>query len=229
MRGSIRPGKTKGTYIIILSTGKDPVTQKYKQEWITVRGTKKDAETRLAEEIRLKDTGFNVKADKIPLVDFLKRFLKDYAKPNLSPRTYEGYESIINVHLIPSLGRLKLSELRADHIQSYYTKKLETGRFNGKGGLNSSTVRHHAMCLHCALDIAVKWKLIPYNPADGTSPPPMNHGEMHTLSENDVRKFLDAAKPTPYYALYYVFLFTGIRRSEALSLKWMNISPFESH
>lgn len=224
MRGSIRPGKTKGTYVIILSVGKDPITGRYKQEWVTVRGTKKEAETKLAEILRLRDTGFNVKADKITLSEYLTRFLKESAKPNLSPRTYEGYESIVKTSLIPALGRVKLGELRPDHIQHYYSQKLESGRYDGKGGLNPSTVRHAAMFLHSALDTAVKWKLLPYNPADGATPPPMNHAEMHTLSEDSVHLFLEAAKDTPYYALYYLFLFSGMRRSEILALKWSDFN-----
>ena len=46
---------------------------------------------------------------------------------------------------------------------------------------------------------------------------------MHTWSEDDITRFLESAKDTPYYALFYTALFTGMRRSEFLALKWSDI------
>ena len=46
---------------------------------------------------------------------------------------------------------------------------------------------------------------------------------MPTLAADDVPKFLEAAKGTPYYALFYLLLHTGLRRGEALALRWKNI------
>jgi integrase len=46
---------------------------------------------------------------------------------------------------------------------------------------------------------------------------------MHTLSEDDVHTFLEAAKKTPYYALFYTALYTGMRRSELLALRWSDV------
>ncbi len=43
---------------------------------------------------------------------------------------------------------------------------------------------------------------------------------MHVWGEDDIIRFLDAAKATPYYALFYAALFTGMRRSELLGLRW---------
>jgi integrase len=43
---------------------------------------------------------------------------------------------------------------------------------------------------------------------------------MHPMSEDDLEKFLDAAKSGPYYSLFYSYLFTGMRRSELLSIRW---------
>lgn len=45
---------------------------------------------------------------------------------------------------------------------------------------------------------------------------------MHTWGEDDIIRFLEAAKNTPYYALFHTALFTGIRRSELLALRWQD-------
>jgi len=47
--------------------------------------------------------------------------------------------------------------------------------------------------------------------------------EMQTWGEDDISRFLEAAKDSPYYALFYTSLFTGMRRSELLALRWQDV------
>ena len=79
------------------------------------------------------------------------------------------------------------------------------------------------MNLHTALESAVKWGLLSRNPADAVNPPRFQRPEWHTLSEDDIHTFLEAAKATPYYALFYLAIYTGMRRSELLALRWSDI------
>ena len=222
MRGHIIK-RYKNSYTIVLTLGRDPGTGKPKQQWISVKGTKKDAEKRLAELLHQLDTGMFMKPGKTTLGEFLERWLKDYAWPNLAPRTAEGYEHIIRRHLIPALGNTALTQLKPEHLQRYYSEKLSGGRCDGKGGLSPRTVRHHHVNLHTALESAVKWGLLSRNPADAVSPPRCQRPEWHTLNEDDISTLLEAAKATPYYTLFYLALYTGMRRSELLALRWCDV------
>ncbi|MBM3119191.1 MAG: site-specific integrase [Chloroflexi bacterium] len=215
MRGSIIK-RYKGSYTIVLNLGIDPQTGKRRQQWISIKGTKKDAEKKLAELLHQLDTGTFIKPGKATLREFLERWLTDYAKPNLSPRGYERYESIVRVHLIPNLGRILLTQLRPEHLQKHYSTKLN-------GGLSARTVRYHHVVLHKALQTAVKWGMVGHNVADGVDVPRARHTEMQTWDEDDVRRFLEAAKNSPYYALFYISLFSGARRSEVLGLRWQDV------
>jgi integrase len=78
---------------------------------------------------------------------------------------------------------------------------------------------HHMAALHCVLQIAVKWDLIRRNLADAIDLPRITRSNIRVMHEDDIHTFLEAAKPTPYYALFYLALFTGIRRSELLALR----------
>ncbi|MBF4483026.1 site-specific integrase [Dehalococcoides mccartyi] len=165
MRGHITK-RGKDSYSIVISTGeRDPETKKYKQHWETVRGTKKDAEKRLAELLNQIDKGLYIKPEKTTLAEYLERWLKDYVWPNLAPRTAEGYEHIIRRYIIPGLGKIQLAQLKPEHIQKYYANQLSIGGDKGIG-LSPRTVRHHHMCLHSALKTAVKWELLIRNPLD---------------------------------------------------------------
>jgi integrase len=214
MRGHIEK-RGKNSYTIVLSLGFDPQTGKRKQQWISVKGSKKAAEQKLSELLHQLDTGTFMKPGKTTLAEFLDRWLKDY-QPNLSPRGFERYEGVIRVHLIPSLGSVPLTLLRPEHLQKLYTAKLNDG-------LSAKTVRYHHAVLHVALQTALRWGLVIRNVADAVSPPPVRRTEMQTWDEDDIARFLEAAKDTPYHALFYLALYTGMRRSELLALRWCDV------
>jgi len=222
MRGSIVK-RYKNSYTIILELGNDPVTGKRKQQWVSVKGTKKEAEKKLSELLHQLDIGTFIKPNKITLAEFMERWLKDYAWPGLAPRTAEGYEHIIRRHLIPGLGKTVLTQLKPEQLQRYYSEKLASGRCDGKGGLSPKTVRHHHVTLHAALQSAVKWGLLSRNPADAVDAPRFQRPEMHTLSEDEMYVFLEAVKSTLYYELFYTALYIGMRRSELLALRWLDV------
>lgn len=215
MRGHI-VSRSKGSYSIKISLGKDPITGKYKYQWFTVRGSKKDAEKKLSELLHQQDTGTYMKPGKTTVAYYLQRWLRDYAKPNLSPRTLEGYEHIIKRYICPDLGNYTLINLKTEHLQHYYSDKLNAG-------LSGQTVRHHHMVMHKALESAVEWGLVPRNVADAVKPPRAQRIEMQTWGEDEIAQFLEVTKTTPYYELFYLALFTGMRRSELLALRWQDI------
>jgi len=215
MRGHIIK-RGKNSYTVVINTGRDPVTNKYKTQWVSIKGTKKDAEKRLSELLHQLDNGTFMSPSKTTLAEYLNKWLLDYAKVNLSPRGYERYESIIRIHLIPGLGSITLTQLRPDHLQSHYTDKL-------KSGLSALSVRYLHTVLHKALQTAIKRGLIGRNIADGVDVPRAQRNDMQTWDEYDVDRFLEMAKSSPYYELFYLALFTGMRRGELLALRWQDI------
>jgi len=65
--------------------------------------------------------------------------------------------------------------------------------------------------------------LLSRNPADTVDAPRFQRPEMHTLSEDEMYVFLEAVKSTLYYELFYTALYTGMRRSELLALRWLDV------
>jgi integrase len=222
MRGHIVK-RGKNSYTIVVNLGNDPASGKRKQQWISIKGTKKNAEKRLSELLAQIDTGALMKPSRTTLAEYLERWLQDYAWLNLAPRTAEGYEHIIRRHLVPVLGNMPLTQLKPEHLQRYYSEKLASGRCASSTGLCAQTVRHHHPAIHKALQDAVEWGLLSRNPADAVSPPRVQRPAMQTWNEDDIMCFLETAKNTPYYALFYTALFTGMRRSEFLALRWGDV------
>lgn len=199
----------------MLTLGVDPATGKRKQEWVSVKGTKKDAERKLTELLHQRDTGTLMKPGKTTVSEYLERWLTDYQN-RLSARGYERYRDIIKHHLIPDLGQIKLSLLRPEHLQRHYTDCLNKG-------LNARTVRYHHAVVHVALKTALKMGLIVRNPADAVDLPKIHSKEMKTWDANQVSIFLEFIKDNQYHYLFRTALFTGMRRCELLGLKWGDV------
>jgi len=184
MKGYIR--KRGSSWQITLDTGSGP-DGKRRRVYETVKGGKKDAQRRLNELLVSLEKGVYAPPGRLTLAEYLRRWLKDYVQPNLSPRTAEGYEHICSRHFVPSLGNMKLGGLRPEHLQHYYSEKLSNG-------LSAQTVRHHHACLHKALQTAVEWGLLARNIADAVTPPRAQQQEMQTWDEDDITVFLEAAR-----------------------------------
>ena len=102
MRGHITK-RGKNSYSIKVSIGKDATTGKYKYQWVSVKGTKKEAEKRLSELLHQLDTGTFMKPGKTTLAEYLERWLKDYAWPNPLP---PGQPRAMNLLYTVTLSRL---------------------------------------------------------------------------------------------------------------------------
>jgi integrase len=222
MQGHIRQ-RSKGSWSIVIDVGRDPKTGKRRQQWYTVKGTKKDAERELREKLRSLETGAYIKPQRISLGEYLEHWIQSYAVVHTSPRTAEGYQAIVDRYLIPVLGAIPLYQLQPQHLENYYAHALSHGRLDGKGGVSARTVLHHHRLLSEALSHAVKQGLLVRNVAEAVVAPRPGRSQMATLSSADVPKFLDATKGTPYYVLFYAALYTGMRRGELLGLRWCDI------
>jgi len=218
MRGSIRQ-RSKGSWEVCLDTGRDPATGKRVRCFETIKGSKKDAQRRLAElQVDVEKGTYIKSARALTLSAYLTEWLRSHAELHCRPRTAEGYRFIVNRYLIPALGRVRLSQLRPQHISNYCSNAV-------RRGLSNRTVLHHFRLLHKALKDGVKLGLIGVNPCDGIDAPTAADKEMKILCPDDVGKFFSAAQeaPWPCYYLFYTMLFTGLRRSEALGLTWADI------
>jgi len=199
------------------------VTGRRRQKSETVKGTKRDAERTLREVLLSLEQGSYVKPNKMTLGELLRQWLKDYASMNTTDRTQESYTSIVERHLIPTVGKISLVDLQAQNIQGYYARKLSDGRADGKGGLSARSVVYHHRILSKALDYAVKMGLVVRNVAKVVEPPRVARVTMQTLSPEEVSRFLDVARDTDYYVYFATLLYTGLRRGELLALRWRNL------
>ena len=178
--------------------------------------TRKEVQEQLKTVLHQQQQGALATGPQQTVKQFLTQWLEDH-KSSIRIRSYERYEELVRLHLIPILGHHQLQKLMAQHIQAFYTKKLNEG-------LSPTTVNGIHAVLHKALDDAVRLGVVARNVCDAVSPPRRAHYEIQPLSMEQSQQLLATAKGHPLEALFALALTTGMRRGEILALKWQDVT-----
>jgi integrase len=148
--------------------------------------------------------------------EYLDGWLKGSVKGSVRQSTYDRDTILVNNHIKPILGGLKLKKLNSAHVQSFYRDRLDAG-------LSASTVHKMHDILRRGLAQATKWHLVPRNVADVVKPPRPVPMEMVALSADETRRLLEAAGGDRLEALYVLAVHTGMRQGELLALRWQDV------
>lgn len=170
-------------------------------------GTRTEAAKKLARAIGERDTGFVVDAGKLTVGDYLERWLEDSVKGTVRTSTYEAYRYMVEPHLVPFLGALKLRDINPVHVRALYREKLEAG-------LSTATVRKMYAVLSKAMKQAVLDGLVHRNVCDSVRPPKLARKEIRPLDPEQAGALLRAAASDRLEALYVLAVHTGMREGE---------------
>lgn len=222
MRGNIRQ-RAKNSWTITIELPRDEISNKRRQKFFTVKGSKKDAEKFLTEKLRELDTGILIDTTKIKFGEYLD-FWREKTFNNLEVTTMEGYIQKIDKHIKPYLGNIVLENLKPLHLQNFYSEKLKSGKLNGEGGLSERTVLALHRIIHSALEQAVKWQLIVRNVAEAVEPPKAKKYQANFLDDKQTEELIKKAQNTDIYIPIMLAIYTGARRGEILGLSWDNVN-----
>src|SRR5207248_9138449 len=125
--------------------------------------TYKEAQEKLKKALYEQQQGTLVTAPQQTVAHFLTDWLEHTQKQSVRPRTYERYEEIVRLHILPVLGRHMLQSLSAQHVQACYATKLQEE-------LSAMTVISDHNLLHKALDTASTWNPVAKNACKVVSP-----------------------------------------------------------
>ena len=214
MRGNIRR-RSNGSWTIQVYSGKDPETGRKRYVSRTVRGSKKDAETALANLIRAQETGLDLSAARLTVAAFLDRWLQ-VSRNRVKPRTHFRYGELVRLHVNPVIGGTQLTKLRPLHVEELY------GLLR-KHGLSGTTVLQVHRILHAAFNQAVKWQLLERNPTDAVKAPRKTSREAASLGADEIPALLKAVEGSQLQLPTLIALGTGMRLGEVLGLRWQDV------
>lgn len=177
--------------------------------------TKKEAEGRLAEVVAQLRAGTYVRPTKRTLAEYAEEWLQGI-KPNLSPRTWEGYAHNLRKHILPYLGRVELTALEPLAVKKLYAHLLEQE-------LAPKTVLYVHQTLHAALQEALRMGMVGRNVCDAVRPPKVERKEMVVLTEQQGQALLAGITDLRLLVPVALALGCGLRRGEVLGLRWQDV------
>jgi len=162
---------------------------------------------------------------KIPLSQWLDRWLHEYAAPSLRSSTLHCYHRYIENHINPYLGNKQICSITADDIRKLYQTLLNEGRKQADSVLGNrlspATVHRIHGVLHQAMEMAVHLHLTAKNPTDGVVLPKIVPTSKQILNNEQLDRFMDAIeKDVFWHDFFYLAITTGLRRGEICGLMW---------
>jgi integrase len=150
------------------------------------------------------------------------KYLTDWlgGKRNLRPSTRRSYESHIRVYLTPTIGHVRLSALRADHLDAMYAS-IRAGELRKPPSV--ATLRRLHATLHSALATAYRRRLISHNPAGQVELEAVPRAPRDVWTPTQLAAFLRHASGDRLGAAYHLIGSTGLRRGELCGLRWIDV------
>ena len=157
---------------------------------------------------------------------WMDTWYENVAKIKVRPSSHQTYKGYIDNHIKPNIGNIPLEKLTTMDLQKFYRMLLTKGRVERIESreqpkeLSAKTVRNINQVISSAMDLAVAQKIILTNPTNARELPKVEHKEMQTVPAEQLSAFLEEAKRSGVYEMYYIELATGLRWGELLGLKW---------
>jgi integrase len=177
--------------------------------------TRQEVAGKLAAALRAREENLPIPGERLSLRQYLANWLTA-TRNSLRQSTWERYEALLRLHVVPHLGRASLARLTPNDLQRLFGTLVACG-------VSPATVRHVRAVMRKALNDAARWGLVARNVASLTSPPRVQRKEMTVLSSEQARALLECARGDRFEALYVVALTTGMRQGEILGLRWQDV------
>ena len=179
--------------------------------------TRDEVAKKLTRALKDLQVGVEPPDQRVTVGPWLTRFIDDLEARGAAHSTVVRYRGVLRNYLAPRLGKIKLAALQPQQFQSYQSDLL-------KRGFAASTITIHRALLGSALKEAVTFGLIQRNIVALVKPPRENReatGRM--LTPQEARRLLQVVADDRLEAFYLVLLTAGLRRGEALGLRWVDL------
>lgn len=169
--------------------------------------------------------------EKMTFQDFTERWMAEYAKIQLEPTTTEVYRLLLNTHIIPEIGHLKLAKIQPSHLNKLYCEMLKQRKDEKPGGYSPTTIKLVHAVTSSIMTTAVQWNIITENPCKRIKPPKQKSRKTAFFTPEQAAVFLEELDRETregeillqHNIFFQLALFCGLRRGETVALKWPDI------
>jgi integrase len=200
--------------------------------------TKTEAEAELAKLEAQARNGEHVNNPNLTIKQLFSEFMEK-KKPTIAVSTYERYEMLARLYILPRLGEMKVRDMRQSHLVDAYGEWRVSG--SRERPVSGRTVRHAHDLIRCVLNFGLRRELVARNVASLIPPedlPKAPKPEPKALDQAEVKRLLETVKipssrsfkrsyltAEPWFAPAVCFsVYTGARRGEVCALKWTDVN-----
>lgn len=140
-------------------------------------------------EDRVKN-GRYLDGEKVTFQEFAGRWMDEYAKARLEPTTAEVYGLLLDTHIIPAIGHLRLSRVQPQHLNRMYSGMLMQRKDGKPGGYSPTTVKRVHAIVSSIMSTAMQWNIITENPCRRIKPPKQEKKEVPFFTPEQASIFL---------------------------------------
>jgi integrase len=177
--------------------------------------TRREALEKLQEALSAERRGLPTPSETKTVSRFLTEWLEDVER-SLAPKTFRRYREMVQQHIIPELGRIKLSKLGPHDVTVMLRRKQDAG-------LSPRSVHHLRAVLRRALNVAIRRGELLRNPAALADPVKVTEHEVMLMPPEEAQAILAAFCDHPLEPIVAVALWTGLRQAEILGLRWRDV------
>ena len=199
-----------------MDLGRDPMTKKRNQKWVTVKSTKAKAQSELRELLTKLDKGIPANNSKMTVGGCPTDWLRDAVVNRIWSRTVEGYITIVNRHIIPAIGSFHLQKLSPADVQRMESQLLASG-------LSPNTAHHVHVAFSKALKDAGRNGLAHRKVCQAVDSSNPGRYEAKVPDAEAIKEILALAQDAPYGPVLHFAAYPACRREEAIAPRWENI------
>jgi integrase len=232
-----KDGRWEGAAYVLTSAGRSARVRVY-------AGTRDEARRKLTKLIEQSDQGIPAASGSWTVAEYLEYWLHHVVRVERRPKTYQGYEGVVRLHIVPVLGRKRLAKLTAQDVRSFLVRIRQQclcckHGWDAKREVPLCCARKDPRCcqsrlsarmvqsihavLRNALECAVREEVVPRNVARLVKVSVPNYKVSRGVTVQQAKTTLRAAADHRFYALYVLALFLGLRRGELLGLRWEDV------
>ena len=178
--------------------------------------TQKEAYDKMQQAVYEHKQGLLVTGPQQTVKQYFEYWLENVHEPAIRPITFAMDKGIVKNHILPTLGHIKLRNLKPEHLEALYASKL-------KDGYKASTIQNMKGVLNNALGHAVRRGFLTRNVCQVVTSPRAKKHEAVILTKEQAHMFLEVIKGHRFEVLILVAATTGMRKGELTALKWQDI------
>ncbi len=192
----------------------------HKGHTVTAMGRSEQESRRLAKEkiksLPIYDGSLVPAAAKLTTGEYLTNWITKKHKTSIAATTYRRYASLINVHIIPALGSIKLQAITKNHVNALMLQMRE----NGQSARSQQQAR---AVLSAAFESAMEDDLVASNPVIKSRTITLASTQIHPFTLAEVQTLLAKTTGVQMQARVRMATLYAMRQGEALGLQWKDV------